>query len=255
MNKIMKKISILLCLTLMLALMACSSPQDPPEVEFTYIHGEDYYFSTVEDLVTRVDHVFVGTVTDMSFNVISTETGRAPTPECNPERLSLGRTYYVTVLTAYKGAERDVMRVTVDGGIKGYREEEQLALIQEAGAHYWDGVYRIPIEVGLYPLEMGETYLFAVLDLRIELDGYSDFVGIVNATQSLLELNDPFEIVHDNSGLSAEAIISEFGEEAFEEHWENWQHNTPDWEQRLEEGNVSSRVYNHQDYQGDDNEQ
>ncbi|MCL2547268.1 MAG: hypothetical protein FWE06_08800 [Oscillospiraceae bacterium] len=252
----MKKLIVSL-FAMLFFVVACSSPTPNVElddtitpVEYVYIHSDAPIFTETEELVNVADHVFVGEVMSISFAVINSETGRAPTPDCEKGLLRLGTTYDVRVITAYKGAGREVMRIRVSGGIKGYREQEQLALIREAGAHNWDGVYYIPIEHNIAPLEVSGTYLFTVVDLVVELEGYSNFVGLLNTEQSLLDLDDPFETTDAFTDVSVKAIISEFGEGAFEEHWEHWQNDNPDWEQRMTRGNRRSRNRHLQDEQG-----
>ena len=242
----MKKLLVLL-ISLLVAILAACTPSQPVwyselanhEIKFSYIHAQTSLYGS-ESLVNRANHVFVGKVNNISFVVINNETGKAPTEECNPNRLTLATIYDVTVVTAYKGAEQSTMRVLIQGGIKGYREREQLFVTMEAGAVSPDGSYRILIS-DFSPLAVGEFYLFAMLDLDVELDGYSNFVGIVNTKQSVFDLYNPFELVDTWSDISVESVISEFGPTAFAEHWAWWQTETPNWEQRLEEGNPRSR--------------
>ena len=209
----MKKICLLLILGCLFALSACASSRNT--IEFTYSMGSEILFDTTEELVRVVDYVFVGVIDSISFSVVNSVTGRAPTANCNPSHLRLITIYDVNVLVAYKGAERDAIRLLLPGGIRGYREMEQLAAMQEAGLRSHDGVYRISIFPRISPLEVGVAYLFSVIDLSVDIYGYSNFVGIHNSVQSLINLNNPFEVVDDYSGTSAQAIINEFGDSAF----------------------------------------
>lgn len=220
----MKKLSILVVFVFIAALAACSAEPDVlysepviPEIKFSYRHGQELIFIDAAELVERAGHVFIGEVERIYFAVINDVTGRAPTKECNPRFLTLVTIYDVNVLTSYKGAQQSIMRVMTSGGIKGYRESEQLAIIMEAGAVSNDGEYRILINLDITPLEVGRAYLFTLRDLIVELDGYSNFVGLVSSYHSFLDLNDPFETVVYFSNISVESIISEFGETAFEE--------------------------------------
>ena len=244
----MKKLSVLL-ISLFVAMLAACTPEQLAlyndlanhEIKFGYIMLDEFMLGDVAQLINHANHVFTGKVESISFAVINNETGKAPTEECNPSRLTLVTIYDVAVTTAYKGAEQSIMRFLVQGGIKGYREYEQLFVTMEAGVALFAGSYRIMTLPELSALEKGETYLFAALDLIVELDGYSNFVGIVNTKQSVFDLYDPFELVDTWSDISVESIISEFGPTAFAEHWAWWQAETPNWEQRLEEGNPRSR--------------
>lgn len=193
------------------------------EVEFVYFTADELMFGSVASLVENSDHVFLGKVESISFAVINNVTGRTPTEDCNPNFLTLITIYDVSVVLSYTGAQRTPMRVITPGGVRGYREREQLSTIMDAGAISFDGMYRIPVHLYATSLEPGEAYLFAVLDLDIEIDGYSNFVGMVNSRQSFFDLDDPFELIDDFSGITVETIISEFGETAFEEFVQNVQ--------------------------------
>jgi len=72
-----------------------------------------------------------------------------------------------------------------------------LLLLMEEGIVSRDGESRTFIYRALFPLEKGEAYLFVVMDLIVELDGYRNFVGVLNSRQSLLDLDSPFEAVDD----------------------------------------------------------
>lgn len=241
----MKKLFILLIPLLMAALVACSpgqivsSESVTHRIEFAYIVGDEYMVSDTTALVDISNHVFVGEVESISFAIINDDTGKAPTAECNPSHLILITIYDVRVITAYKGADQATMRVITQGGIKGYREQEQLSVTMEAGARSLDGAYRVLIAPEISSLYVGESYLFAVQDLIVELDGYSNFVGVINSLQSLLNLDNPYYMVDDFSSISVESLISDFGTTAFAEHWAWWQSENPDWAQRLERSNMN----------------
>jgi hypothetical protein len=228
----MKKMLMMLCIGVVFvfiaALAACSSEPDvlyfepvAPEIKFVYRHGQESIFTDATELVELADHVFIGEVERISFAVINDETGKAPTIECHPRFLTLITIYDVNVLTSYKGAQQSTMRIVTGGGIKGYRESEQLAIIMEAGAVSNDGEYRILIDLDIPPLEVGRAYLFSVCDLIVELDGYSNFVGVITSLHSFLDLNDPFKTMVYYSNITVESLISEFGESAFEEFLQN----------------------------------
>jgi len=239
----MKKLPVILCFALiaMLLLSACVSVSG---TKYIYRTGDEVTYDNVSELIEIADHVFTGVVENISFAIINDETGKPPTEACNPNHVILITIYDVVVMSNYKGAEQHIMRVATQGGIRGYREEEQLYLLMHEGIVSLDGEYRILIDRGLSPLEKDESYLFVVIDLIIELDGNRSFVGILNSYQSLLDLDNPFEEVDSFSNITVRSIISEFGITAFEEHWENWKRSIPNWEERLENGN--RRSYNNQ---------
>jgi hypothetical protein len=230
----MKKMLMMLCLGVVFVfvatLAACSVESDvlyseplTPEIKFSYRHGQELIFNDATELVELADHVFIGEVERISFAVMNEETGKAPTEECHPIFLTLITIYDVNVLTSYKGVQQSTMRIATGGGIKGYRESEQLAIIMEAGAVSNDGEYRILINLDIAPLEVGRAYLFTVQDLIVELDGYSNFVGVISSLHSFLDLSNPFETMVYFSNITVESLISEFGEAAFEEFLQNRQ--------------------------------
>jgi hypothetical protein len=224
-------IAFAIVLVAVLSLTACTDNDfvdtDGISLEFVYTMADEMLFGDVTALVEHVDHVFVGEVESISFAVINDVTGRIPTENCNPDFLTLITIYDVTVLFSYMGAQQTAMRVVVPGGVRGYREDEQLSAVLEAGALAFsvDGIYRVPVHIYASFLEIGGVYLFAVLDLDIEMDGYSNFVGRVNSLQSFFDLNDPFDKSMDNfSNITIESLIGEFGEVAFEEFMQNMQY-------------------------------
>ena len=236
------KTRLIVLLAALLMLTSCNSGQSTaPRIEYEYQARDEIAFSDAAELVEAADHVFTGVVDNISFAVINDETGKAPTQECNPSHLTLVTINDVIVLENYKGAERRVMRVMTQGGIKGYREDEQLFLLIGAGVVSPDGKHRILVDHEVSPLEEGDVYLFVVLNLIVEFEGYRNFVGVINSRQALLDLDNPFEEIDNFSSITVESIISEFGESAFEGHWENWQRNNQDWEERLAQGNRRSQ--------------
>ena len=210
----MKKITILLIFALTTALVACSNE---PDIEFSYVVGSEVMFENATALAERADRVFIGEVERISFDVVNIVTGRAPTAMCDPIHITLVTIYDVIVYASYKGVNQDVIRVIRGGGIKGYREHEQLSIKMEAGLRSLDGIYRIRIYPEITPLDVGRAYLFAVLDLVIELDGYNNFVGMINSLQSFIELSDPLITIDNFSNISVASLVSEFGETALAE--------------------------------------
>ena len=193
------------------------------EIMFAYVASDEFMLGDVASLAEFADHVFIGEVERISFAVINDETGKIPTDECNPNHLTLVTIYDVAVLSSYKGAQQRTIRVITPGGVRGYRETEQLATVAEARMTSIDGVYRIPIHSYASHLEVGRVYIFSVIDLIIELDGYSNFVGQINSRQSFLELDNPRNLIDNYTDISVESLIREFGETAFDEFMQNWE--------------------------------
>jgi hypothetical protein len=218
----MKKIIlfiITLCL-LLVSIVGCNYGNglyERQEVKFEYVMTDEMLFGNVIQLVESADHVFVGEVENISFAVINDVTGRTPTENCNPDFLTLVTIYDVSVLFSYMGAQQTITRIITPGGVRGYREYEQFSLIMDMG------VGAIPIHSSSVYLELGGVYLFVVLDLDIEIDGYNNFVGRVNSLQSFFDLGDPLKSVDNFSDITVKNIINEFGTNAFEEFTQNRQ--------------------------------
>ena len=191
------------------------------EIEFSYVRADEFVLNDAVALVEYADHVFIGMVNSISFAMINDVTGAAPTENCNPNHIILVTIYDVNVLAAYKGAQQETIRVMKPGGIRGYREREQLLLTIEAGNVSRYGTYHMLIYPDIPALAVGIPYLFIVQNLLADLDGYNHFVGIINSQQSFLEIADPFKSIDTFSNITVEAIISEFGETAFEVFLQN----------------------------------
>jgi hypothetical protein len=191
----------------------CESSNYPEiqEVEFVYIAADELLFGDVVALVESADHVFIGEVKNISFAVINDVTGRTPTENCNPDFLTLITIHDVSVLFSYMGVQQTTTRIITQGGIRGYREDEQFSLVMNMGAG------AIPIHSSSVFLELGGVYLFVVLDLDIEIEGCSNFVGRVNSLQSFFDLGDPLKSVDNFSDITVKTIINEFGANAFED--------------------------------------
>ena len=218
----MKKIIlfiITLCL-LLVSIVGCNYGNglyERQEVKFEYVMTDEMLFGNVIQLVESADHVFVGEVENISFAVINDVTGRTPTENGNPDFLTLVTIYDVSVLFSYMGAQQTITRIITPGGVRGYREYKQFSLVMGMGAG------AIPIHSSSTSLELGGVYLFVVLDLDIEIDGYNSFVGRVNSLQSFFDLGEPLKSVDNFSDITVKNIINEFGANAFEEFTQNRQ--------------------------------
>ena len=117
-------------------------------------------FGTAAELVNTATNVFSGKVVDISFDVLDREKG---IPDMNGSSDNFSHdvftVYTIEVRKNYKGDIGETMKLYVEGGLPGYREEEQCQLVQKAnliGLTYVDKRVK---------LEIGDSYLLCVLKL------------------------------------------------------------------------------------------
>ncbi len=126
------------------------------------------HYETAGALVRASEQVFSGTVTEVSFVIV--------TPQSEIPRPMLYTVYTVAVGKSFKGEVPDEVRIGVMGGILGYREEEQLALLREAGLY--EGEYAVMVVTpDASTLAPGQEYLFCTAGAG------EDFLHIVNPNQ------------------------------------------------------------------------
>ena len=134
-------------------------------------------FGTAAELVNTATNVFSGKVVDISFDVLDYEKG---IPDMNGSSDNYHReiftVYTIEVQKNYKGDIGETMKLYVEGGLPGYREEEQCQLVQDAnlfGFTYVDKRVK---------LEIGESYLLCA-------NKHEHYTGIVNMDQFAYYLN------------------------------------------------------------------
>lgn len=118
-------------------------------------------FGTAAELVNTATNVFSGKVVDISFDVLDKNKG-IPDMNGSSDNYShdIFTVYTIEVQKNYKGDIGETMKLYVEGGLPGYREEEQCQLVQKAnliGLTYVDKRVK---------LEIGESYLLCVLKLE-----------------------------------------------------------------------------------------
>jgi len=214
-----------------------------------FMEGHAFWLpvTSIEALKSQADHIFVGVVKDINFKILDATTGLPYTEHTEYRHRWLYTIYTVDVLVAYQGAGEQTKYIMIDGGIQGYREEEQLEIVLSANAHYneYSSTNSLRVWSDLSPMFVGEVLLFSVVQLDENIPSV-----LLHNTLSLIDLDNPFEDLADirattnerRDELSAYSIISTFGAEAWETHWRRWQRDRPDWDERLEQGNRRSQV-------------
>ena len=194
----------------------------------TYINYDYPFYDSIKKLTDVADDVFTAKVTGISFKMLDMITGFSVTEKTEERNIMLHTMYDIEVIDLYKGSKST--QVKLDGGHTNYGVAEQIEMV---GGRAED----VPIARGNSEMKIGETYLFAVK----RSVGGMDYSYILNDTQSILNLNNPFV----NSNLSEEQklspefnenyfnayeIISSFGKDKWASFWAQWQKGNPDWE-------------------------
>lgn len=118
------------------------------------------YYRTVESLLNRVDHVFTGEVVNIFFKVIDIKTAEiAPSsPKSENTDLELHTIYEIEPNKIYRGTNREKLYIRLEGGIPGYKEQEQFDEMRRAGI-YREG-YGIPVAEPSITFKIGDSRLF-----------------------------------------------------------------------------------------------
>jgi hypothetical protein len=235
---------------------------DTGEIKYGVITGDWFLFPELHELIERTDVAVIGKVTGVSFDIVDKRTGHSPTENKKEEYIAhfgddvvpwalweLITIYDVDIISTYKSSYAETIQIRIPGGIKDYREEEQLAISRKHDINFviYHKDYADKFEVG-------ETYLFALT--RLPSGHYTP----LNPTQGIYCINNPFEKqtscgVKYGSGyyykstneygsplISAYDIISSFGDEAWDTFWTDWQRDNPDWESRIDGAAVAAML-------------
>ena len=233
----MKKLSFLLAVAVMLTLSACSSKnKGDSAVQYGSMSADWPSWDSTQSLIESedADQVLIGKITGISFQITDKRTGHPPAEgalekyaeefgsNVEPGRVfELITIYDVHVLTTYKGEAADSTRIRMKGGRKDFREEEQWAMIQEYGMEF------IPVYAENPPeLEIDETYLCVLTQIEDCLP------TPLNLHQSIYNLHNPFEKSDRPTApdITAQKIISLFGQEKWDTFWTQWKAENPSWQ-------------------------
>ena len=177
-----------------------SGPQDMIEVTYNTMSADWPVYNDVEDLVAAGDEILIGSVTDISYQVLDIRTAELATEETEEEYRYFYTIYDVDVVKSYKGSAHDMVKVRVLGGQEGTRVNEQLTALGEDAA---DG---IPIMEGMPIIDVGESCLFVLYQ-------YENTVPtLVNVNQGIYDLSEPYGWGNGESSITFQDIISYFGE-------------------------------------------
>lgn len=156
-------------------------------------------YESVDELIEACDVIVAGTVTNISFQVLDTRTGKLPETGTEELYCSLYTIYDIDVIETYKGDSRETQQIRVIGGVKGAYESEQLAALGQEQA-------TIFVLESLAEIKTGGIYLFM-------LNQYDDALPtIVNAEQGVYSISDANSNGSMKTGeITVQEIILSFG--------------------------------------------
>ena len=258
-----KKTALILVIILAFLLTSCAPNTNPdltadqPEVtnaeaRYSTMNACWSSYADAEKLVESADIVIAGIITDISFQVLDAKTALPPDEKTREENRWLHTIYDIDVITNYKGDMPNPAQIRIEGGVRDYRTEEQLALIKEMNAWPNDSIPTYGSEMP--EIKIGETYLFALCTFDTGLP-----TNLI-PQQSIYNLQDPFQ-KHTLDGrdvdtkyissrtnqygspiISAKDVISVFGQDKWDAFWAQWQKDNPGWESRLDKAAVEKAL-------------
>lgn len=158
-------------------------------------------YDSVDELIDASDKVILGTVTNVSFQMIDIRTGKAPEGEVEESYCYLYTIYDIDTIETYKGEPSQKEQVRVIGGIKGAYEPEQVAAL---GGQEQTTIFTLGDSARL---DEGVTYLFMLAQ-------YDDAIPtIVNIEQGFYDIADVQNNGTEQDGdITVQDIISSFGQ-------------------------------------------
>jgi len=217
----MKKLLIIITFAL-LALIVFSACNNSQSIKYLEMGGRWPGYEDSSALIEEADVVFIGKIIDISFAVLDRRSGQYVDEETEERARRLNTLYSIEIISVYKGDVSKITHVKIDSGLKDFRVEEQLKVMEEGKAY--DREWGISVWNDHPNPQIGETYLFATTQSR-----NSSFLNIMNLTQSIYRLQDPMQRQgagaeeRDSYWISPYEIISHFGEEAWNSFYTEWQ--------------------------------
>lgn len=123
-------------------------------------------YDTLLELDENVDYVFEGKVINITFGVQSSGNPGVfitiPPSDVGDFRLTLYTIYEIEVVSQYKGSTEPSILLAVEGGMMGYKEQEQFDILSACGWPYKG----LQLMNDAKYLEIGRTYLFSSFDTQ-----------------------------------------------------------------------------------------
>ena len=135
-------------------------------------------WKTAEEIEAAANNIYVGKVTDISFEVIDYHTGKPADSSAGGSTRLLYTVYTVEVDSSLKGTSPTVVKIAREGGTKGYDDEALDNLLKKYGIKS----VSVSMPDDTLSLSLGETYLFCT---NRAFDTYD---WIINPTQYAFSL-------------------------------------------------------------------
>lgn len=133
-------------------------------------------YDTASEIVEASTNIYIGKVKDITFDIINMETGKSDNSQnSNNANRMLYTIYTVSVLENFKGDNSEDVKICQIGGIWGYKEDEQIHLLESAGLLQDFG--GIPVIKDGSTLAISADYLFCTSRT------IGDFDFIINKNQ------------------------------------------------------------------------
>jgi len=204
-------------------------PNDGLEPEYSIIRAcwESY---SIDEVMEKTCKNYIGRVTGISFTLIDIHTGYAPTEKSDESDIFIHTIYEIEVLISYKGNNKIHEKIEIQGGIPGEYVTEQLEVLRDAPES------RRRISQFWSPLNLGEIYLFNLWQYKEEFTPTP-----LTPMQGIYTLQNPFESEEaKNNNISAKDMISAFGQDKWEEFWNQWKQDNPEYLALLDQAEVEA---------------
>ncbi len=184
----MKKRLIVLFCIILICLPSCEKtitdeyPKDIPiEIEsenynIINIQADWPYYRTSEDIIKAATNIYIGKVTNISFEILDMKTGQIDrSKESTSTTRMLYTVYTISVRDSIKGDNPKEIKICYTGGLSNYHTAEQYNLLSQSSLlTKYNG---IPIINSDCSLAIDKEYLFCTLRTTTEFD------FILNPTQ------------------------------------------------------------------------
>ena len=198
----MKKYKLVsLVLLMSLLLVSCQSINEKASQKQVVYNLDWPYYDNADSLVEKTTDIFEGEVVNITYEVIDYATGEILSAPSKKDSVALYTVYEIEVSHTHKGIHESKRKIAVIGGTQGYKEEEQLTVMKNAGILAKGE--KIAIAEGGKMLTLGEKYLFLAIDIGQE------YLTIPNMDQFSFPISDS-ETQTDDKKPNYHNIIKNF---------------------------------------------
>lgn len=204
-----KKIASLLMMFLLILTTGCSAegkaenertePADKANMVSKTIIVDWVWYASADELIEASDKVILGTVTNVSFQILDLRTGKVPGAGVE-DNCFLYTIYDIDTIKTYKGEPKEKEQVRIMGGVEGAYEDEQIAVLgqqEQVSIPYLEGIKK--------RIRKGETCLFMLAE-------YDDALPTIVNPQGIYNIKDVQTNGYEQDGeITAREIISSFG--------------------------------------------